>query len=211
MKTVLFDLFGTLTTGVANPEARIIESYGLSFDELFVEKFVCGTKFTDQASYLKKVIEGIGLEYSPENVERVSVILAAEIAKERILEDCESVLKRFKDAKYRIGLISNAPNPDYDMISSNGLKDYFDSVIFSYELGLFKPGKEIFERALKELNAEPNAALMVGNSMKSDMVGARNAGIDGILISADDVMTSGVIVVHRLADVFEAAERYFQG
>ena len=56
MKTVIFDLFGTLTDGVSDPEARIIEFYKLPLDYNSVEKFVCGTKFVDRESQIKKIM-----------------------------------------------------------------------------------------------------------------------------------------------------------
>jgi hypothetical protein len=79
MKAVIFDLFGTLTTGNANPEARIIETYNLSADESFVEKLISGTKFTDKESHIKKIINGLGLEYSSNNMKNISEILRIEI------------------------------------------------------------------------------------------------------------------------------------
>ena len=214
MKTVIFDLFATLTIGGADPEARMIEKYHLSSDYHFVEKLVCGTKFVDNESYIKTVIEGISLAYTPENIQDVSAIFENEIKKEKIHPDTEKVLAEFKSKNYKIGLISNIATPDFDIITPSGLKKYFDAVIFSYEIGIIKPDYKIFELCLEKLGVKPAQALMIGNSLKADIIGAKNAGINGILISQEQYSFSNTdirpyAIVPRLIDTIAAAEHYF--
>jgi FMN phosphatase YigB (HAD superfamily) len=109
-------------------------------------------------------------------------------------------------------LISNIPSPDYDIITFNGLRKYFDSIVYSYKTGLLKPDQKIFELSLRQLKADPKMTLMIGDSFESDIKGAKNAGIDGILISKDKIDFSDFrpyAVVPRLIDVLEAVENYF--
>jgi HAD superfamily hydrolase (TIGR01549 family) len=59
-----------------------------------------------------------------------------------------------------------------------GLGRYFDAIAISSELGSAKPAPAIFEFALAGLGAPARAtALMVGDSLTSDIRGGRNAGI----------------------------------
>lgn len=60
-----------------------------------------------------------------------------------------------------------------------GLGDYFHTVIISSEVGVTKPRREIFDLAFAGLG-DPGAetALMIGDSLTSDIAGGRNAGID---------------------------------
>lgn len=213
MKAIIFDLFGTLTQGHADPEAEIINAFNLTFPYSVVEHLTCGTKFTDKEEYLRTIINGIGLAYSSEHVKKISDILTKEIEKASIHPDCEETLKKFKGEGYRIGLISNIPNPEYDLIGAHGLEHYFNSIVYSYKEGLVKPEREVFDRALGELHVEPGNALMVGDSYRSDVVGAKGAGMSGILISNKEMEFSDVrpyAVIPRLADVFDVAEGYFK-
>lgn len=58
------------------------------------------------------------------------------------------------------------------------LTAYFDVVAISSELGVAKPAPAIFEHVLAGLGPVPrDAALMVGDSLSSDIQGGRNAGI----------------------------------
>lgn len=48
-------------------------------------------------------------------------------------------------------------------------KDIFDYKALSFETGLLKPNPAIFEHVLKQSKIQPNEAIMVGNSIKSDV------------------------------------------
>jgi 2-haloacid dehalogenase len=59
-----------------------------------------------------------------------------------------------------------------------GLGRYFDAIAISSELGTAKPAPAIFEFALAALGGPArSSALMVGDSLTSDIQGGRNAGI----------------------------------
>jgi 2-haloacid dehalogenase len=59
-----------------------------------------------------------------------------------------------------------------------GLTDYFQSMAISQELGLNKPKKEYFIKALEPYNYNKNKVLMIGDSLPSDIGGANNFEID---------------------------------
>ncbi len=59
-----------------------------------------------------------------------------------------------------------------------GLNDYFDTVIVSTEVGAAKPGTEIFDHAFADLgHPAKESALMIGDSLTSDIKGGTNYGI----------------------------------
>lgn len=94
------------------------------------------------------------------------------------------------------------------------LGDLFDSVIISQEVGVTKPRSEIFDRVFAELG-EPDrsGALMIGDSLTSDIAGGRNAGIDtcwynphGVDRRTDDPITHEITaLIHLEAIVGEPA------
>ena len=58
------------------------------------------------------------------------------------------------------------------------LERYFDAVVISAEVGTSKPGTDIFDIAFEELgNPARQSALMVGDSLTSDIQGGTNYGI----------------------------------
>lgn len=58
-----------------------------------------------------------------------------------------------------------------------------DGLFVSEELGTIKPSREFFMRMLEALGAKPDECLMVGDSLSSDIAGARAAGIDCIWLN----------------------------
>jgi putative hydrolase of the HAD superfamily len=88
-----------------------------------------------------------------------------------------------KQQGLKVGLISNIPNPKYDVLAAQApeLKDLFDAVIYSYETGHTKPDPAIFQLALTRLNVPAENTVMVGDSLTSDVMGARASGIRALL------------------------------
>lgn len=59
----------------------------------------------------------------------------------------------------------------------------FDDTIFSYEVGYLKPQTEIYELALKRMNAKPEKSVFIGDGGSDEMKGAKQMGINTILTS----------------------------
>lgn len=57
-------------------------------------------------------------------------------------------------------------------------------LVTSEEVGIEKPNISIFKRALEVAEANPEDCLMIGDSLKDDIGGATNAGIEGIFLTS---------------------------
>jgi HAD superfamily hydrolase (TIGR01662 family) len=100
-------------------------------------------------------------------------------------EDALPVLKELSDRGYKLGVISNA-NDDEDaqnIIDKGGFRPYLDLAMSSCGFGYGKPGKAIFEYALEQLNATAGQAWMVGDTLRSDILGANRMGMESIWIT----------------------------
>ena len=81
--------------------------------------------------------------------------------------------------------VSNADTkPLMSAIERNGLR--FDAVITSESVRCYKPDVRIFERALDRLGITADRAVHIGDSLHSDIAGAKEAGIKTIWICRDD-------------------------
>ena len=81
--------------------------------------------------------------------------------------------------KYRLYIASNgtASVQEGRMTSAN-LYPYFEKVFISEELGANKPSKEFFDRSFAQIpDFDPSKAMIVGDSLTSDILGGINAGI----------------------------------
>jgi len=99
--------------------------------------------------------------------------------------DVEPTLGRLKKDCYSVGLVSNAPADTGRVVEALGLTKYLDTTVISGVVGYSKPNPKIFAIALDEVGATPAEAVHVGDLYDADIVGARNAGIRGLLIDRD--------------------------
>lgn len=118
-------------------------------------------------------------------------------------------LARLRAGGLRLAVISNSDGRAATALEAAGLLDQFEFVIDSGEVGVEKPDPRIFQIALDRLGIKPADALYVGDLYEVDVVGARAAGLDVVLLdpSGDhagrDVKT--VRSVAELADELLAA------
>jgi YjjG family noncanonical pyrimidine nucleotidase len=74
------------------------------------------------------------------------------------------------------------------------LEGYFDAIIISAEIGVTKPGTAIFDHAFDQLGSPPKElALMVGDSLSSDIKGGVDYGIDTCWFNPDGATFDGVV------------------
>ena len=96
-------------------------------------------------------------------------------------------LEYLKD-KYQLHIITNGfIEVQYKKIKNSGIEKFFNQTITSEEAGVQKPDKFIFEFSLNKVNASPEECIMIGDDLKIDILGAKNAGIDQIFFNVDNV------------------------
>jgi FMN phosphatase YigB (HAD superfamily) len=99
----------------------------------------------------------------------------------RPIEGALEVLEAIRREGYRTAMIANGDSDSIrSIIEATGLKDYFDSVVISEEVGIEKPYQRIFEIALAQLSVKSENAVMVGNKIDADILGANRAGMKSV-------------------------------
>jgi len=99
----------------------------------------------------------------------------------RIIDGVFEVLDAIRKEGYRIGMIANGDSTDcWNIIEATGLHNYFGAIVISEEVGIEKPNQRIFEVALGKLGVEPENAVMVGNRIDADILGANMFGMKSV-------------------------------
>jgi len=87
-------------------------------------------------------------------------------------------------------LVSNRRDDFGEELLDLGIADYFDFTLAAGEIGIWKPRPEIFFEGLARAGGiTPEAALYIGDNYYADIVGARGAGIEALLIDWRHVFT----------------------
>lgn len=89
----------------------------------------------------------------------------------------EAVIRLSK--KYRLFLASNGTaSVQHGRLTSAGLYPYFEQVFVSEEMGHNKPSREYFDACFARIPGfDPARAMMVGDSLTSDILGGIGAGL----------------------------------
>lgn len=86
--------------------------------------------------------------------------------------------------RYRLGVISNFDHgPTVEMaLTAHGIRDRFEAVVVSADVGWRKPRPEIFRETFRQMGIGPREAVFVGDTPEVDVLGAQAVGMDVIWI-----------------------------
>jgi putative hydrolase of the HAD superfamily len=144
--------------------------------------------------------------------EELSQRFRAERRKRHILKDNALEILKLLSERYRLGLITNGtPDLQREKIEGAGIGSFFEHIIISGEVDIGKPDKEIFLLAATRFNLKVDKFIMVGDSIRTDINGARNAGIKSIWLNSQNKINNDNIdptaIIHSLSQLPEEIER----
>ena len=97
-----------------------------------------------------------------------------------LYDDVVPTLEKLKE-KYKLIIISNGNTYP----KKCGLDNLFDHVFFAQDIGYEKPDPRTFTIALQVIGYKNNQILHIGDSLKSDILGANNAGIKCVWLNRE--------------------------
>lgn len=197
IRALLFDAGGTLI----HPDGRrVCSAAGIPFRvEVFrnaeaaavgavrawIDEHPQSTDAERLSPFLDAMLEALGVEEGAERLEAARRVVAehrAENLWSAPADGAEEVLEALKARGYRLGVISNADGRVRALLESAGLCGFLELVVDSAEAGLEKPDSRIFLLATERLGLPANACAYVGDIYEIDVLGARAAGLEALLI-----------------------------
>ncbi len=98
----------------------------------------------------------------------------------RAIDGAAALLAAVKQ-RARVGVVSNSLlEEQQDKLRTCALEPFVDELVVSGEAGISKPDPAIFRMALERLDGTAQDAVMVGDSWRADIAGARAAGIRAV-------------------------------
>lgn len=95
-----------------------------------------------------------------------------------LMDGAIEVLEKLKSEGLKLGIITNgsvhSQNAKIDHVR---IRDYFDVIVVSDEVGVKKPDVRIFQTALERLQVKPEQSWYIGDHPVNDIQGARYAGL----------------------------------
>jgi len=141
--------------------------------------------------------------------------LRPEIESWKLYPDTIMLLSTLRDMNLKLGLVSNASDHTVIavIIERLNIARFFDIAVTSAQLGLRKPKPEIFKKALESLRVNSSEVVMVGDTVKGDVGGAKNVGMKAILVkrAKSEIEEGGPdpdVVVKNLAAVLPVIKNW---
>lgn len=196
IEVVLFDLDGTL----CSYERSIASVLERAFAEVGVEPLFPPDAYSQQydkylnscetaAELTERCFMDLAKEYGYEPQLGREVAMAYTTIREygsvRLHSGVRSVLAAFSD-EYTLGLVTNGHRAKQaKKLDILDIAAAFETVVYAGHDVPAKPDPEPFYSALDAVQAPPDRAVYVGNSLASDVAGARAAGLASVWISGD--------------------------
>ena len=101
----------------------------------------------------------------------------------------EVMLKYLKESGYKLYYLSNWGKSSFELSKKKGIFDiikYFNGGIISYEVGLQKPDKSIYQLLLDKYKIDPKKTIFYDDK-KENVESAKKVGINGVLFVKDTV------------------------
>jgi len=164
IKAVIFDLGGVLVR-TEFPEVRQRLEKKLGFPPGTVDRAVWGGEDWELAQvgrisyeeYWRRVGTALGFS-TPQEI--------ADFRREYFSGDCldqelVSLIKELRP-RYRVGLLSNAPDKLETWLEDEwGITDLFDAIVYSAKAGAAKPDQSMFHLILQQLDVAPSESLFI--------------------------------------------------
>ncbi len=205
IKTLLFDIGGTLLTVHNSPELRTafgetlkkrLALYGLplevSAEQLGLQIHENGELYKHWAEEHKAELPQARIwsdfylreyHFSEEQLAPYAEELSFRFDYDRVelkrRPDVYEALTRLHDMGIRLGIITNVQSTSFapHILKEYGIDKLMDCLVMSSEAGCRKPDPAIFRLAMDQLGVTPEETGYVGDTISRDVLGSRNAGL----------------------------------
>jgi HAD superfamily hydrolase (TIGR01549 family) len=138
-----------------------------------------------------------------------------------VVDRGREVIEKLQKRGYVLGIISNliGTREIPEWLQAEGITSYFKSVVLSSVFGKRKPDPSIYLEAVRLAGVEPARCAYVGDNLKRDVTGTRQAGFGMviIMISPEELAQETItdenrpdVIIHEfkeLLDIFPALEK----
>jgi len=116
------------------------------------------------------------------------------------------LLKALKQSGIALAIVSNNDGRTAKKCEELGIRDYFDFITDSTQVGCTKPDRRIFNLTLRKLGITPDEAIHVGDLWGADVLGGLNAGLDVIWLNRRPVEKPEDLKVPQASSLGEIKE-----
>jgi 2-haloalkanoic acid dehalogenase type II len=187
IKVVIFDLWNTLVPQTIDLVhlRSLLKKEDISPNE-FAERYEKAVQLKIYNSF-EELRKDFFAEFgSPDNASLEEILYEVyfnRYDKLHYFAGAEAVLKKLKKQGYKVVLLTNTESLEIGKLEDKlCLKQNFDLLAYSFVVGALKPNRKGFDFVCSKLKVAPEECIMVGDTTRTDIGGAKNAGAHSCLI-----------------------------
>jgi HAD superfamily hydrolase (TIGR01549 family) len=234
LKSVLFDLYVTLRHNNPSPTQSLLDSavrmgvsenlekrrsvarwthyYWAQSEELYKDLEIHPDEEDFWLNYIIRSLlkfdceRELAEQYAPD----LQRYMAEEFSTVNVIpEDVHPTLTSLQEAGYRLALLSNRQESCNEELREWDLAKYFEFSMVAGEISSWKPEPGLFIEAMARMKLGVDEAVYVGDNYYADVIGARRAGVQPVLLDPDHVFPDAdCTVISSIAELGELVQLY---
>lgn len=185
IKAVIFDLWETLGTKNVGISKSLQEKFGIEKTPEFMHLYETSVQLNNWSSEKQMAmnfLKEFNIEYTEGGEKFVIDLFREGVEKATMFVGMKDLLLKLKE-NYKLGFISNTTVFEASVLDKWKIRDFFAAVSFSWDLGIKKPDKEIFDITLKKLQVKPEEVIFIDDGEKN-ILKAKEYGLNGIVFKS---------------------------
>lgn len=186
MKYFVFDLGGVLSVPMVSKKLYGQIKWKVSYDE-FLDKFnnsAESIKVHKGEISTKEFFEYLK-RYMNDNI-TLEEFKNIYVNNNEFFNDTIETIKKLKNLGYKVYLLSNLKEIDYEKFIKHFDVSIFDEMFLSFKLGMLKPNDDIYQYVINKLNTKPENIYFFDDN-KENVDGAIRNGINAYQVTGETV------------------------
>ena len=186
MKFFVFDLGGVLSVPMVSKKLyeqikwkvsyeEFLDKFNNSEESIKVHKGEISTK--EFFEYLKR--------YMDDNI-TLEEFKNKYVNNNKFFNDTIEIIKKLKNLGYKVYLLSNLKEIDYEKFIKHFDVSIFDELFLSFKLGMLKPNDDIYQYVINKLNTKPENIYFFDDN-RENVDGAIKNGINAYQVTGETV------------------------
>ena len=112
----------------------------------------------------------------------------------RLYPDSLEILELLKKSYNLVMITNGVAEVQHRKIQKVNVESYFHPILISGEIGISKPDPQFFYQAADSVRVKYSECVVIGDSIRNDIRGAKNAGMTSVWVNRDGILLQSIII-----------------
>lgn len=195
IKVIIFDLWDTIGSKGFAINKEFVKHFNLDVNPENHQKYeeaIQLKRWNSKEEMVTNLLNTFNLSVKKDNINYLISLYDKGMSNAKLIEGMQKLLSKLSK-EYKLALISNTTNFEIVFIDKFDIKKFFETIIFSHDVGKLKPSKEFFEKISSNLSNNNFSEFLFIDDSKKNIEGAEKLGIQTILFKDAEKLKEDLI------------------